>query len=86
MAGIGLDVSMGKSGWHLIHRPQVAGAGYKTSPLTRPAKTAVAVDPAQLQNLCGLIVDSHPKPVDKRAKPARPANNPQLLLLSSSLT
>ena len=57
---------------------QVAsGAGSYTNPQTRPAKTAVVANAAQLQSSGGPLQSSPPKPVDQtwtKTKPARPAN------------
>ena len=71
--------------WHdLSNIAHIAGGpGSKTSPPTRPAKTAIVADAAQLQNFCGPMLNSLMKPVDKRMKPTRPAKNPQPRNLAS---
>jgi len=70
---------------------QVAGgAGSYTNPQTRPAKTAVVANAAQLQSSGGPLLSSPPKPVDQtwtKTKPARPANlQPRNLATVSAAT
>jgi hypothetical protein len=61
---------------------QIAGgAGFSTSPHSRPARVPFVADVAQLQNFYGLMLSSPQRPPNKKINPQEP-QEPAFSILS----